>query len=313
MQTRMYVAALILIFALFSLPLYADQLIIEPDMGRQPIIDAINSAHQSINLVMYGFTDKILLDTLIQQKLNGRTVKIILEDTPYKTEDENNKTLSALNQHAISFIDTLPSIRLIHQKTLIIDKQKALIMTFNFTRATFKRERNFALIIDDPQRVNAIVGIFSADWNGIPALNTSSQILLSPDDSRQKLLAFIQHAKHTLQIYAQDINDYKIVGALAKAAQKGIIVQVLSSSKLRKNQENYLTNAGVQLSLIKNLTIHAKVIIVDNEKAVMGSTNLTRSSFDDNRELSVITQDTKVVNLLTKTFAHDWQDANRLL
>ncbi|MBV9575053.1 MAG: hypothetical protein JO149_00320 [Gammaproteobacteria bacterium] len=309
MRSTLTAVIAVLFFTLFSFPLYADELIIEPEMGRQPIIHAIDNAHQSIQIVMYGFTDKSLLEKLIQQKRNGRTINIILEEKPYQTEAENNKTFSILKHEAIPFIANIPSLRLIHQKTLIIDKQKALVMTFNFTHAAFKRERNFALIVDDPQRVNAIENIFSADWHNTPVLNPSAQILLSPEDSRQKLLSFIAQAKYTLQIYAQNINDYKIIGALAKAARKGIHVQLLSSTNLREKEAHYLIRAGVKISYTKKLIIHAKVIILDNEKALIGSINLTRASLDDNRELSVITEDTHVIKSLTKTFNHDWNDA----
>src|SRR5690242_15591407 len=67
---------------LLSPPSFAARLIIEPEMGRAPIISEIESAKQSVKLVMYNLTDKELLNALLQQQADGREVQIILEKTP---------------------------------------------------------------------------------------------------------------------------------------------------------------------------------------------------------------------------------------
>lgn len=306
-------ARIILSFLLvLSLPVWADQLIIEPDMGRKPLLDAINNSQHSIELVMYGFTDKELLDALILKKNQGKTVKVILESNPYKSETENNKAIAAFNSQELTWQGHIPPYRLIHQKTLILDGSKAIVMTFNFTHSTFKNERNFALIIDDPRRVKAIDSLFSADWNHIAASSADPDLIISPDNSRDQLLTLINHAKNSIKIYAQGLNDYKIIGALANASRRSVTVQIVTSNRIRDKQIKYLQRAGVTIHYSKKLMIHAKVFIIDNQKAVIGSINLTRASLDDNRELSVITRDTKVIEQLNNTFTHDWNNQFKL-
>jgi cardiolipin synthase len=303
----------------FTLPIYADQLIIEPDMGRKPILDAINHTQHSLNLVMYGFTDPKLLDVVIQKHNEGKTLKVILEAHPYKSDQENNKTIAAFNEHDITWKGELPSIRLIHQKTMILDNKTAIVMTFNFTRSTFRNERNFALVIDNPAEVNAIRDIFDADWNDHPLLtrsrgqaagrqlsNLPDDIILSPENSRNALLSLIEHAKVSILVYAQSVNDYKMIGALANAARRSVNVQIITSQHLREKQTNYLEKAGVKIQYNKKLIIHAKVWIVDNEKAVIGSINMTKASLEDNRELAVVTRDPEVITQLNQTFTQDW-------
>lgn len=304
---RLLLQVCVCVFTLLAVFIvHADQLIIEPDMGRTPVIDAINKASHSIDLVMYGFTDTQLLNAIEQQKKNGRSVKVILEQSPYKAEDENRNAFRQFSDYHIDWRGSVSPFRLIHQKTLILDDNKALVMTFNFTHSAFTRERNFALVIDDPQRVNAIENMFSADWNKNRAANSSSSLIYSPDDSREKLLELIRDAGSAIRIYAQDINDYKIVGALAKAARRGVQVQILTSGKMRTKQAEYLARAGVSMRGSSNYLIHAKVMIIDAKQAVIGSINFTRASLDDNRELSVITSDRNVINQLNQTFDRDW-------
>lgn len=284
---------------------YADQLIIEPDMGREPIINAIKNARQSIGLVMYGLTDEQILNALIQRKLNGMTVKVLLEEHPYKNESENTKTIAKLMSNHIDWQGSIPLIRLIHQKTLLIDGSKAIVMTFNFTHSSFKNERNFGLILEDPKQVKPIQDVFSADWNRIPIDYHSTDVIYSPG-SRGKILDLISRAKDGIKLYTQTITDYKITGALARAARKGVKVQIITSAKISEGKANYLQRAGITVHHSNNLYIHANAFIIDNQLALVGSINLSRSSLEDNRELSAITYDKNVIKQLTTTFDKDW-------
>ena len=123
--------------------------------------------------------------------------------------------------------------------------------------------------------------------------------------SRNKLttLIYLSEAKHHLNIYAQNVSDYHLVGVLAKMARKGVSVNILTSNKDSQTASIVtLQNAGVTIHYSKQYYIHAKVIIIDNQQAILGSINLTRPSLDDNRELAILTQDADVVRQLNATF-----------
>lgn len=182
-------------------------------------------------------------------------------------------------------------------------------MTFNLTRSAFKNDRNFALIIDDPKRVKAIDDLFAADWNSKAVNLISPDLIVSPQNSREKLISLINRAQHSIQVYAQSLSDYKITGALAKAARKGVKVEMLTSAKLTEKRADFLAKAGVKVRVSKRYYIHAKAFIFDNKKAVIGSINLTKASLDNNRELAIMTNDPKVISQLKKTFQRDWSSA----
>jgi len=294
-----------LIILFFSFSVLADELIIEQDMGRKPILDFINHAQHSLHFLMYGFTDPTLSQALIEKKSQGKSIQIILEQHPYAAENENDQTIKMFNAYHLNWRSN-PLFLLIHQKTLITEN-KALVMTFNFTRSAFKHDRNFALLIDDPKTVKQIDAIFSADWNHQPIHNINNDLVLSPDDSRKKILRLIAQATQSIKIYAQIINDYQITGALKKAAQRGIKIDILTSANMHTNTMRYLKRAGINIHQSKHYYIHAKVLIVDNNKALIGSINLSQPSLDKNRELAVLTRDKTVLKQLTATFIHDVQ------
>ena len=173
----------------------ADQLIIEPEMGRQPILTTLQSVRHSAKLVMYNLTDQTLISALCQQAEHGRDVQIILEAQPYKNIAGNQKTFQTLKQCQIKWHNHIPDINFIHQKTLVLDQHTAVVMTFNFTRASFKTERNFALIIDQPTEIKDIIATFAADWNHVAITQHHPNLIWSPENSRAKLLNFINSAK----------------------------------------------------------------------------------------------------------------------
>lgn len=302
-MSRFYLAIVCLFFSTANL---ADQLIVEPEMGRAPIIAFMAEAKHSLQLVMYGFTDETLLNTLLVAHDKNKTIQLILEQAPYKAETQNQKTIGILQKNNINMQGRGEEFKLVHQKTLIADNQRALVMTFNFTRSTFKNERNFGLIIDDPHTVHAISALFAADWHRVPANIESNRLIVSPDNSRRRLLSLIENTRDSLQIYAQSLKDFEVLGALSKAAKRGVIVNIITSSDTHSKQANFLRRAGVHIKQSKKRYIHAKVFIIDHRIAIIGSINLTRPSLDHNRELSILSEDKTVLDQLSKIFDQDF-------
>ncbi len=59
---------------------------------------------------------------------------------------------------------------------------------------------------------------------------------------------------------------------------------------------------------MQHLHVHAKAWLIDDTVAIIGSTNLTRSSLDANRELSVLTRDPTVIRQLNDVFEQDYSE-----
>ncbi len=306
-KTKLYSSFLFLLSFLAFSAFASATLIIEPDQGRQPVLEALKQAQSTVDLAIYGFTDPELMQAFIQAKNNGKKVRILLQHYPYKSLDEN---LLAIQRFSASHLDLTfapPAFYLLHQKTLLLDRQRALVMTFNFTRSTFQNERNFALLLDDPAMVQEIQRVFDADWQNQPIKPVAANLFWSPDNSREKLLKLIASAQSELKIYAQGLSDYQVIGALASAARRGIQVQILTSGPEPGKKWDYLRKAGVKISFDKRPRIHAKVLLVDQQKALLGSINFTQPSLDKNRELAVLVTSPQVVKQLLGCFTQDWQ------
>jgi len=73
-----------------------------------------------------------------------------------------------------------------------------------------------------------------------------------------------------------------------------------------------MNDVGIGIHKMKHLKLHAKVLLADKARAVLGSINLTTSSFDERRELAIQLSDPDVVSRLSKVVHDDWQSSGAL-
>jgi phosphatidylserine/phosphatidylglycerophosphate/cardiolipin synthase-like enzyme len=97
---------------------------------------------------------------------------------------------------------------------------------------------------------------------------------------------------------------------------KNTTVRILAPpiKQIKSNQKalTRLNRAGAIVKTLQSPYIHAKLIMVDNKNAYVGSVNLTKQSMDGNRELGIILSKRDDLYLLERTFLKDWENAHDL-
>jgi phosphatidylserine/phosphatidylglycerophosphate/cardiolipin synthase-like enzyme len=68
---------------------------------------------------------------------------------------------------------------------------------------------------------------------------------------------------------------------------------------------------GVKVHRQKRPKLHAKLLLSDGARALVGSMNIDRSAFDLRRELGIIVDDGPIIKRLVEVFDQDWDDAHR--
>lgn len=290
----------------FATSAIADELIVEPEAGREPVLQFIQQTQHQLNLVMYNFTDKTLLNALLREQAQGKAIKVILEKSPYKNESINLNTMTVMNDNKLNVHAGARDFQYTHQKTMTQDNQKAMIMTFNFTLSSFKNQRNFAVIINNPELTQEMNRVFNADWQENTYISKNTQLLISPNTSRRGYDHAINAAEHSIDFYAQTVADADIIQNVIDKANQGVTIRIITSKLPKTTDLKLLTQSGVQIRLSKKLYIHAKAMLIDNQTAIIGSVNFTPTSLDRNRELALLTHDRAVTEKLLATFNADW-------
>ena len=73
-----------------------------------------------------------------------------------------------------------------------------------------------------------------------------------------------------------------------------------------------MNDVGAKVHKLKGLKLHAKMILADGERAVVGSINLAPGSFDARRELALEVDSHHVVDRLNKVVHHDWENSSTI-
>ena len=286
-------------------------LFVEPDAGNKPVMDAMNSSHESIWMEMYLLSDKGVIQALKDARSRGVNVRILLEEHPFGGSGSIKAALAELNASNISVKQSSPAFRLTHEKGVVIDQKTALIMTLNQAYSSFNNNREFGIIDTNPEDVSEVARVFEDDWNRTSPNLTDSRLVWSPINSRQRILSLIDSANHTLRIENEEMQDNQTEDHLIAAAAKGVDVEVVMSLGQTGKDTNVpglqkIEAGGVRVNLVKSPYIHAKIIVVDNSTAFVGSENFSPTSLDHNRELGILTQDPGVIGQLTTSFEKDW-------
>jgi cardiolipin synthase len=286
------------------------QLFVEPTAGEQVILNAINNAQQSVWLETYLLTDTNIINAL--EKAAGRIqVRVMLEPHPVGGGSPQS-TLDALKAAGASTEDTSPSFTLTHEKGMIVDGNTAFIMTCNFTYSALNgKNREYGIIDSNTPDVQSVIDIFNADWNRTAIQPSDPGLVVSPTNSRTDLTTFINDAKSSLVVEAEEMQDTNIEQAIVSAAQRGVKVQVIlptPSSSTDSNAAGIATikAGGAQVEEDAQLYMHAKMMVADGSSAFVGSENISSNSLDNNRELGLIFSDTSIIGTLQTTFQQDW-------
>jgi cardiolipin synthase len=290
-------------------------LIIEPGAGFSPVYGLINGARHSIDVTMYEFADTTAEHDLAAATKRGVRVQVILDEREKRI---NSNTFSYLSSHRVKVVWSSSRFTYTHQKTLVIDASKAVVMTANLTSEYYPTSRDFLVVDTNRADVAAITTVFDADFAHRAARpGDGGYLVWSPTDSQDKLLALINGATSSLRIYSEEMGDTTVENALIRAAKRGVDVQVCGENEDGEYDSAYakLARAGIHISYYSSSTgfyIHGKVIEADygtgHARMFIGSENFSRTSLDDNRELGLIISDPAVLSAMARTFAADFRN-----
>ncbi len=105
-----------------------------------------------------------------------------------------------------------------------------------------------------------------------------------------------------------------MIECLVRAKERGVKVHVRArpshTLKIDKLIEGVgglriLSDVGIKVRKLKGLKLHAKMLLADGERAIIGSINLAPGSFDSRRELAIEVDDEHIVDRLHEILHHD--------
>lgn len=298
----------------------APWLIVEPDDDLAPVRDFLLSARISLLIKQFTFTEPTLVQAVVDAHRAGVNVRVMLNPQRSGGDRANDETFELLRSAGVAVQWSSPKFYVTHEKSIVVDGTSAMVATYNLCPKYFTMTRDYGIVTYDPHHVAQIIEVFDADWehrDWSPA--RTNGLLWSNANSRLHMAHFIDSATHRLDVQHPKYVDAVILDHLAAAADRGVKVHVLCGGRHGISEWDILDTFaslrtlrrfGVKVHKQKNLRVHAKLLIADDERALIGSMNIDRSAFDLRRELGIITADPDVVRRLKEVFTSDWDSSH---
>jgi cardiolipin synthase len=297
-------------------------LIVLPDDSAQPILDAIDGAAKSLRIKMFALSDQGILDALIRAHKRSVKIRVMLNPARRSGEIQNKGSRSVLRSARIDVLDSNPAFEVTHEKSMVVDDRLAFIGSLNWEPENFEKTRDYAILTADEREVSEVIDCFEADWSRQPfEPPASSNLIWCPGTGREPIAQFIDSAKHSLFVQNERYQDAMIVEHLVRAKLRGVKVHVMTrpSHSLRPEklvegvgELRIMQDVGIGVHKIKHLKLHAKTLVADKSRAIIGSINLTPGSFDKRRELAIRLEEPDILHRLWQVVHEDWENSHPL-
>lgn len=295
------------------------KLIIQPTDGVAPVLGVISGSKVSLRIKQFTLTDPIIKDAIIAAHVRGVDVSVMLNLKRPDGGHDNDATFEEFQKLGIKVQWANPAFIVTHEKSVVSDGTTALIATFNMAPKYFTETRDYGIITTDPSQVQQIIECFDADWNRdtyVP--DHFAGLLWSVHNSRVIMAEFIDSAKKHLYIQHPKFVDVPILDRIIYAKARGVNVHFICSGKhgvqLWDRPETFASlrimhKDDIKVKVLKEPKLHGKLIIKDEEAALLGSMNIHRRAFDERRELGIQLVEKDIVGKLVRQFMNDWEVA----
>jgi cardiolipin synthase len=274
------------------------KLIIEPADGVAPVVRAIQKARKFIDIMIFRF-DRAEIEKALKDAV-GRGVKV--RALIAHTNKGGDKTLRKLELRLLdcgaTVARTADDLARYHGKMMIVDNAVLHVYGFNYTKLDIDKSRSFGIVTRDKKLVGEAVKLFEADalrQNYEPA---HPRLVISPENSRAALTAFVKGARKQLLIYDAQVSDNAVQKVLAERAASGVEIRILGT--LEKDIPR------IKVRKLAPMRLHVRCIVRDGAEAFVGSQSLRKLELEGRREVGVIVKNAGIVRKITATFEADW-------
>jgi len=227
-----------------------------------------------------------------------------------------------LTDAGVEVLDSNPCFALTHEKSMVIDEKIAFVESLNWELKNLTETRDYAIVTTHKHEVEEVMECFDADW-ARENFNAGdhSHLIWCIGNGRQRLGQLIDEAKHSLWLQNERYQDPTIIEHLVRANQRGVKIHLMARPphKLKKDKLiegvsglRVLEDIGVKIHKLKHIKLHAKLLLADDARAIIGSINFAPGSFDSRRELAIQVSDEHIIERIKNIVRHDWENSKQL-
>jgi cardiolipin synthase A/B len=266
-------------------PVPPDRIVSSLADRRSTILQIIRGAEHQLWLSLFRCNDKEVFAELANAVGRGVAVEVLTTarakggrrrlDKLWRRLERTGATVHAYTDHVVKY----------HAKYLVADDGPAIVASLNFTKMCFNRTCDALVVTYDPDVVSGLRQIMVADRDGgsIPEL-LSPRLIVGPERARQQFTDLIEQARSTIRLIDAKVSDPDLVTLLKARKADGVMVEIADARRLG------------------HLKSHGKIMLVDDEIAVVGSLALAALSLNFRREVAITVDDPAAVSEVRQLF-----------
>jgi phosphatidylserine/phosphatidylglycerophosphate/cardiolipin synthase-like enzyme len=286
--------------------------------------DALAAASETADVLLSSLDlkENPLVDELARARERGVRVRVLLDQSDWEEDitTRNRPAVDALRAAGIDARFDDPAVTT-HAKLVIVDRVCVIVGSTNWNHYALFEHRQAGVRIDDGRVGAAFAAFFERQWTAsgertemtlpgpLPVDGTPTVVALPDGDGTglyggvaRELLTRARRSIHAVlyrvSVYPQygDSLTSDLVSALVAAASRGLDVRVViddcrfyeESAAANLMSAIYLYQSGVDVRFDEpDVTTHAKLLVIDGESVLVGSTNWNYYSVERNVEANV--------------------------
>jgi phosphatidylserine/phosphatidylglycerophosphate/cardiolipin synthase-like enzyme len=272
-------------------------LIIQPDDGLTPLLQAVRHAKNRIDILIFRFDRPELEKALEAAVARGVVVRALIAHTNRGGEKSLRKLELKMLAAGVIVARTADDLLRYHGKMMIVDDE-LYVFGFNYTKLDMEKSRSFGVVTRDPRLVKEATLLFEADSTRQAYKPGTDRFVVSPENARKILAEFIEGAKKQLLVYDAKISDRSMLKLLQARIKEGVDVRVLG--KVGKGA------GAIDARKMPHIRLHVRAIVRDGSAAFVGSQSLRKLELDTRREVGLIVGDSAVAKRMQEIFESDW-------
>lgn len=271
------------------------KLLVQPEDGIAPVIEGLNSAKRSIDILIFRFDHREVEEALLKAVGRGVRVRALIAYTNRGGEKHLRALEMRLLAAGVIVGRSADNLARYHGKMIIVDERRLFVLTFNFTYLDIEHSRSFGVIFTNHNLIQEAMKLFTADLMRQPYTPGAPALVVSPLNARNELAAFLGGAKKELQIYDPNVSDTAMLRILAERAKAGVEIKILGrAAKLPSHK-------------LPHIRLHARLILRDGAYIFVGSQSLRALELDARREVGVVFRDPRSARRIAVVFSKDWE------
>jgi len=273
------------------------KLIVQPDAGIAPVVTAIKQARKSVDVLIFRLDRLEIARALEAAVARGVRVRALTAHQNRGGTKILRKLELDLLEGGVTVSRTADDLVRYHGKMMIVDSRLLHVYGFNFTRLDMEKSRSFGIVTKNHKLVNEAMKLFEADFERQPYTSGYPRFVVSPENARERLAAFLNGARKQLLIYDPEVCDDAMLRIISERIKAGVEVKIIGGVEPKWN---------ISAEPFPGKRMHVRAMVSDGKRAFVGSQSLRRLELENRREVGVIVTDTVVVGQLKQFFELDW-------